>query len=252
MTIIEGYETFLKSRKCGEVTVSNYMRWISLFLDYLRSQDYDPYTMPLEELTLQHLNHFTSWVSCSYLKYRRRSSVRMYQQAVKAMLKYLQQCGHLQELDLDRWPPIRTGLGDLKKLSQDDITLIDDCIIQAGVSDVLVYRDLCLVHLMYDAGLTVRQICSLRRSDVDLEHGLINLLDVPFQYIQVRKPLIWYLTVYDMLAAPDRKTFLVNRSGKSCNPEMVKKVIQDLQRMTGINSLTPTLLHGSWQSRKVG
>lgn len=236
MTLKEGFEIYLQINE-------RYRSWLNVFLNYIQAAGLDPAAIDLDQISLKDLYRYLTWLRGAGYS---RGSMRTYQTALKCMLNYLQQYGFMDpdQLDLRCYNLIDAAPPDREILAVSDVDRIDGCLNLSSVRDL---RDWCIFHLMLDLGLTTLQISVLSKDSVDLENGLI--------WSRPLSPeLVENLMVYDWKVSGRRfcDRFLVNRSGYPLTYDVIKKIFQRLQDLSGVQRLTPSLVLESCGSVKVG
>lgn len=229
MTIKEGYDIFLQTNE-------RYRSWLNVFLNFIQAYGHDPAAIDLDQISLKDLYLYLTW-----LRTRGYSlgSIRTYQISLKCMFSYLQQRGHMHSdrLDLNCYNLVQWMPPDRVELSAGEIERVDECLRLSSTRDL---RDWCIFHLMLELDFTSLQISNLLTDHVDLDNGLVRSRPV--------SPMLQHnLILYDMRVDGSRRCncFLVNRCGNPLSYDVIKKIFQRLQDLSGVSRLTPTLVKES-------
>lgn len=259
ITLKQAVDLFLFDRDtyCAPTTMQNYKNTVKYFVNYMEERK----TLTSEQLKMSDITKDDIKAYMIYLRskpcmldhpYRRtqerpitKTSVRSYTRDIKVFYHYLHKDGYL-EVD----PMLNIKLIENEKklvlpLYENEVKQIDN--LYNGKTEVG-SRNLCIVHLMLDAGLRAGEVCNLKLADVDLDHGHLFIRNakgskdriVPLAK-NLKQLLHCYITLYR--CHTDTPYLLINlKSGEQLTQDAIKCMFLRVRQRTGITRLKPHLL----------
>lgn len=261
MTVKQAYDDFIvfKRSYCDDSTVKYYSQNLGFFFDFLR-HDYklDIDSISLDQLDRKVMQHYVSYLR-SRQKYMvhpfkvadqkkgnlKNSTIRIYLRAVRVFLNYA-----VDELDSS------LSVSRKVKLPKDDTAIqiplythevnqIDDLFSQ---STELGLRNLCIIHLMLDAGFRAEEVVSFKVKDISFDKGILSVIDSKNHKSRV-VPLGWQLRMYlqaylDFRSPVSDDEFLILKMGSryGIGYNVIKQLFYRIRSRTGIARLHPHLL----------
>lgn len=216
---------FLLDKKvyCAPKTIKNYTEHL------LRFQQYAPRS--IEQLTPDVIRGYIIHLKDNNI---RNVTINTYIRSVKVFCRWLLEFEYVSS---DLFMRIKLPRPDPKikiPLSMDEVRSIDN---------VLNNRDKIIFHLMLDAGLRVQEVCSLRKTDIDLQNRLIYIHDSKYNKSRI-VPLA--AAVADMISEYHCKwntEFLIcSKSGYQLTDNLIKQLFQKMKHRSGVERLHAHLL----------
>lgn len=253
----QAFDIFIFEREtfCSDMTIQNYKNTIRYFCDFMEKSR----KLPIDKimcstLTKADLVAYANWLRKKPLNeghpFKAQTggnlssrSVRNYCVDLKTFLTYL----HSEEYIGDFYTKFKLIRAESKialPLSASEVGLLDSCFNPKSVMGI---RNLCMVHLMLDAGLRSNEVRELRVShifidnrQVFIKYGKGNKERVVPMGAQLRK----YLWSWFNLNRPFCKHdyFLTGADGRPVTSSALKSLFARLRKKTGIERLTPHLL----------
>lgn len=259
MNLEQAYNIFLMSREeyCTDKTVNNYRHTLRYFVDFAASHkglpanqiDIDTFTRDdLQAYTLylrskpKYQNHPFSIVQDKGITKR---SIKTYQVDLRTFWNYLYDEGYISVQITRKYKIIKPESKQIIPLTNDDVRTIDGLY---NAKTVLGLRNLCLIHLMLDAGLRHSEVLNLQLSHVDYRQNYIIVVDgkgnkdriVPLAP-RLKKLLYTYVTVYRPHC--DHKYVLCNTTDNGqLTMDCVKSLFARAKKHTSLTRLYPHLL----------
>lgn len=253
----QAFDIFIFDREtfCSENTIKNYKNTIRYFCDFMEQAR----KLPVDDimcstLTKNDLVAYAHWLrnkplneghpfKCQTDAKLSRRSVRNYCVDLKTFLSYL----HDEEYITDFYTKFKLIRAESKvaiPLSATEVAQLDSCFNAKSATGI---RNLCMVHLMLDAGLRSNEVRELRVSHVYLDNRQIYVKYgkgskeriVPMG-AQLRKYLWTWINLYRPLCQHDY--FLTAANGTPVSSSAVKSLFARLRKKTGIVRLIPHLL----------
>ena len=260
MTVRQAYDDFMDDRRsyCDASTCKYYEQNIGFFFSYLESV----YHKPVDALLLPELDRKVVQGYVAYLRSKpkfenhpfkvsaakkgtlKNSTVRIYVRAVRVFLNYIRD-EELTEASFSRkvkLPKDDTRL--MLPLFQYEVDEIDSLFSQ---NTEMGLRNLCIIHLMLDAGLRSEEVISLRVFDVDFNKSIIRILDSKNHKSRII-PLAWnlklYLECYLEFREPVPDEYVIKKagSGGAINYNVIKQLFFRIRGKVDIKRLHPHLL----------
>ncbi len=214
MKLDKAYNLFIMSREeyCTEHTIRNYKHTLQYFCDFMVVHK----GMPLKEIDIDSIDKDDLSAYTIYLRKRpkyenhpfsktqdkpiTKRSVKTYQTDVRAFFNYLYNEEYMQEQITRKYKIITPEKKQIIPLTESDVDAIDK---MYNKKSVLGARNLCIIHLMLDAGLRRSEVLNLECDDVNFEKNYILVKDgkgnkdriIPLAP-RLKKILYSYRTVY--------------------------------------------------------
>lgn len=269
LTLIQAVEDFLytKSVSCVEKTITYYRDNLYKFITWYS----ETYKLQHNEIMLNDLNNKILNEYIIYLRNRTKfdghpfhagkhdekisnNTIRTYQRALRIFLKY---CYEEEYISLDltkKFKYIRKTQSIVLPLYQDDVAKIDCMFNPKCMSGI---RNLCIVHLMIDAGLRSGEVIRLNVGDVEFKKGIIFINNSKFNKsrmvplgVKLKQMLHKYLIIYRGVAFDQsydkhinsEPFFLEIRKNDRITGDVVRCLFARIKRNTGIDRIYPHLL----------
>lgn len=260
MTLKKAYEEFIEFKKsyCDASTVNYYRQNLKFFFDYIEGvtgKKID--AIELSELDRKVMQHYVTYLR-GKVKYEdhpfkvqvekkgslKNSTIRIYLRAVRAFFNYISD-------DLEP----NFNVARKVRLPQDDSSMqfplfiyevdqIDQLFSQTTEFGL---RNLCIVHLMLDAGLRAEEVVSLHVKDISFEkHFLfvVNSKNHKSRPVPLACKLQELLKAYLSFRDPDSEEYLILKIGtrSAINYNVIKQMFYRIRSKTGLDRLHPHLL----------
>lgn len=259
MNLEQAYNMFIMSREeyCTEKTVSNYQHTLKYFIEFIT--DYKG--LPINQIDVNTLDRADLQAYTLYLrekpKYKNhpfnieqkkgitKRSIKTYQTDVRTFFNYLYDEEYISNQIARKYKIIKPESRQIIPLSEDDVHTIEKLY---NPKTELGSRNLCLIHLMLDAGLRHNEVLNLKLSDVNFQQNYILVVDgkgskdriIPLAP-RLKKLLYTYITVYRPFC--EHKYVLCNTTDKGqLTKDCVKSLFARMKKHTDLNRLYPHLL----------
>ena len=223
------------------VTVCNYRRFLGYFMDYIGNDT------PLSEITLNSLKSY-------YLSLSRKNlssvTVQTYIRAVRVFFSWCWQEEYMQDnlSEKFRLPKARKNAVDVLTDSE-----IQRLLKSFDTSTFIGLRNICIVMLMLDSGLRLRETVFLKRGSIHIAEGYMIVLGkgnkeryVPIG-LQTKKHLLRYMVMHSSLSG--ETPLFVKDTMTPLQISTVKQLFRKLKKRTGIDRLHPHLLRHTFATR---
>lgn len=183
----QAYDLFIMSREefCQETTIQAYKNTLRYFLEYMQLEKGNLEELDINEITRADLQAYTI-----YLRNRpkfenhpfhapdasglTKRSIHTYQTDLKAFFNYLHDEEFLKENLMKKYRMVSAEKRQLIPLTVEDVKILD------GLYDINTAggcRNLCIIHLMLDAGLRLSEVLNLKVSNVDFNQNYILIVN---------------------------------------------------------------------------
>lgn len=260
LNLQQAYDLFILSREeyCQDTTISNYKNTLRYFLSFMEEHrgvpvkeidietidktDLSAYTLYLREKPKFKNHPFNAELKSTISK----RSIRTYQVDVRTFFNFLFNEEYIKKELTKKYKIIKAESKVIVPLSVDDVAILDGLY---NPKCEMGLRNLCLIHLMLDAGLRRSEVINLELSHVNFDHNYIIVVNgkgskdrtVPLAP-RLKKMLYTYAIAYR--PACDHEYFLCN--GNLDNTQLTENAIKMLfSRMikhTELKRLYPHLL----------
>lgn len=271
MTIDKAYMIFINDKKvsCSDETVAYYSYNVGKFIDYLVEQkkrapgDIDVTEVDRDLLNgfilkLRSANRYAGHPSVSSDRRIKNTSINTYLRAVKIFMGW---CFREDFIDRDVFRSVRFPKQDAETivpLYQDEAAAVDamfDRKTEAGL------RDLCIIHLMLDAGCRRGEVVGLRFRDLFFDKNILYVYGKGGKYRIVplcpalKGMLYRYCVLYRSYPSdgcdPEQSVFL-NLDGRSAiSKSTINQLFRRIRERTGIERLHPHLLRHTFATSYV-
>lgn len=262
ISLKQAFEVFIFDREtfCSETTVTNYkntIRYFCNFMEQLREQPADK--IMCSTLIKQDLVAYSHWLRGKTLneghpfkkesggKLSRRT-VRNYCMDLKTFMHYLHQEDYIEDIH-SGFKLIRAESKVPVPLSATEVDQLDECF---NVKTATGNRNLCIVHLMLDAGLRSHEVRELEINRIffDNRQILINGKGSKQRVVPMGAKLRKYLWMYFNLhrTYSEHGLFLTGSDGQPLTESAIKSMFSRVRKKAGIDRLTPHLLRHTFAS----
>ena len=257
MTIKESYELFLQngSTYWVESTKAYYEKNCGYFFQYLEKCHPEFEHIDIVELPRDILKDYIIWLrnkdrfSGHPLRNDMRvtgkvkaNTVKTYMRAVKAYFNFLYDQGYLKYRYTYKLTLPRSDDDQIVPLLASEVAAIDNCFDRSVPNDL---RNLCIFHLMLDAGLRSCEVCNLTPSDI-IFHSCSIVVNQgkgnKSRIVIMGQVLYNLLSDYFEVFSPAGYLFCKSRSKEPINYSVLKSLFQRIVRNTDICRVHPHLL----------
>lgn len=258
MTINDVYISFLKSGKAhwAVKTQAYYEKNVGYFLSYLKKRyKTESNLLELSELPATILVEYVIWLRARqrYSDHPLRNcmnvngqikcnTVNTYMRATKAFFNYAYQSNLTTVRYTEGLRLPRPDDDQIIPLLASEAVKMDSIFDRSTANDL---RNLCIVHLMLDAGLRSREVISLRPGDIIFaSHTIVinrskgNKSRVVIMCPSLEKMLLEYFDIFK----PSGTVFIKTTENKAINESVMRSLFLRIVRITGIDRLHPHLL----------
>lgn len=259
ISLRKAYDYFIMDREtfCQDDTIQNYKNTLRYFIQFMEKDR----GVPAEEIMLGTLTKFDLKNYVVYLRNKpaneghpfkkevvadsrlSKRTIRNYSVDLKTFLGFMHEEGYIEDI-LQGFKLIRAETKAVIPLSASEVSTLDSLFNPKTASGI---RNLCIVHLMLDAGLRSNEVCELRVSHVLFDNRQIFIKYgkgskervVPMG--QVLKKYLWtWLNIYRKFSGNDY--FLSCFDGTPLSDSAIKSLFARLRKKSGIARLKPHLL----------
>lgn len=260
MTVKAAYDDFMDDRRsyCDKSTCKYYEQNIGFFFSYLEAV----YQRPVDLLLFSELDKKVVQNYVAYLRSKpkfenhpfkvaaskkgslKNSTVRIYVRAVRVFMNYVRD-EELADIAVSRKVKLPKDDSRLNlPLFQYEVDAIDSLFSQ---NTEMGLRNLCILHLMLDAGLRSEEVVTLKVSGLDFDKGYIRILDSKNHKSRI-VPLAWDLKMYLQCylefrePVPDEPVIRKAGTGGGINYNVIKQLFFRIRGKSGVKRLHPHLL----------
>ena len=260
MTVKAAFDEFMayKESYCDQSTCDYYLQNIGFFFDYLE----EVYGRSIVELELSELDRKVLQQYVAYLRIKpkfqnhpfkigeskkgvlKNSTIRIYVRAVRVFLNYVKEEQLCTVLFSSKVKLPKDDSRMQMPLFQHEVDRIDALFSQ---NTEIGLRDLCIVHLMLDAGLRSEEVISLKVSDVLFDKSIICINDSKNHKSRF-VPMGWSLKLYLQCyldfrePAPGENLILKDRTCEGISYNVIKQLFFRIRGKVDIERLHPHLL----------
>lgn len=259
MNLEQAYNLFIMSREeyCSENTIYNYKHTITYFLNFMVEHK----GKALKEIDIETIDKTDLSAYTVYLrdkpKYKNhpfnieqskgitKRSIKTYQTDVRTFFNFLYDEEYMKNHISRKYKIISPEKKQIIPLTEHDVSIIDGLYNQKTETGL---RNLCIVHLMLDAGLRRSEVINLQLSHVNFMQNYILIIDgkgskdriIPLSP-RLKKMLYTYKEVYRPFT--EHSYFLCsttehNQLSKDC----IKMLFTRMKKHTDLKRLYPHLL----------
>lgn len=258
LTLQQAYDSFLRdgSAYWAPQTKLYYERNVSYFFNYMRNiLHWSCECTPIDQLPSDILVRYAVWLR-SKARYSghplqdymnvagtiKSNTVNTYMRAVKAFFNYLYKTRLVNVRYAENVKLPRPDDDQIIPLMMSEAAAIDRCFDRELYCDL---RNLCIVHLMLDAGLRSCEVIQLQTRDIIFASStiVINRSKGDKSRVVIMCPYLASL-LHDYMdrAHPSGVLFTKLTENKPINESVMKSLFARLRRNTGIDRLHPHLL----------
>lgn len=269
LTLIQAAEDFIysKSITCVEKTISYYRDNIYKFiLWYADTNNIAKNEIMLKDINKKTLDNYLIWLR-NKDKYEghpihggntkekiSNNTIRTYQRAVRIFLKYCYEEEYIEDDLTKKFKFIRETQSIVLPLYVDDVKKIDDMF---NIKSMQGIRNVCMIHLMLDAGLRSGEVVRLNVCDIDFKKGIIFINNSKFNKSRMvpvgnklKQLLHKYLILYRGVEDPQsydknintEPFFLEVKINSRITGDVIRCLFARIKRNTGIDRIYPHLL----------
>ena len=261
MQISKVFEIFMveKEASCSAKTLIYYRENLEKFFDYVSvTLDKQFVFIDCSELTRDLLIGYLAFLRQRYnynLTDRRikNTSVNTYYRAVKVFVNFCMEEEYIKTDILRKIKLPRSDEDAIIPLYNEEVLRIDN-LFNAKTESGL--RNLCIIHLMLDAGLRSGEVVKLRVCDVDFDKNIIKVFGKGGKYrvvllcpklkrLLIRYKLLYRSFVQDLESNCDylsNPLFVQIGSSEFINANVIKQLFHRIKRSSGIDRVHPHLL----------
>lgn len=250
MLLYQAFQLFKMDREsyCSEKTLIYYEENVSKFLNFLSQQfQCDVNLIDSSVVSREVVLLYISMLRASGVK---NTTVNTYFRATKAFLNYCMEEGFVQDNVLRKVKFLKSDQEPIIPLTCHEVDDIDGLFSTKCESGL---RNLCIIHLMLDAGFRCSDVCNLKISNINFKNNYLVVQGKGAKYRSVplcsslKKMLYQYLIYYrsymhvdDFQDAP----VFVSVDGKSSflSNDAIKQLFVRIKRNTGIERVHPHML----------
>ncbi len=262
MTIAKAYSIFINDKRvsCSNETIIYYSYNIEKFIDYLEERSKRPANeIELNEvdksivnefiLNLRSLNKYSGHPFISSDRRIKNTSINTYLRAVKIFMCW---CFNEEFLQNDIFKTIKLPKQDSDSvipLYQEEAVQIDSMFNNKTETGL---RNLCIVHLMLDAGCRRGEVINLKIKDIMFDKNIIYVYGKGGKYRiiplcpKLKSMLYRYCVIYRSFISseciPDQNLFVKIGSQEYINKSTINQLFRRIKNTTGIDRLHPHLL----------
>lgn len=259
MNLEQAFNMFIMSREeyCTEMTVYNYKHTLKYFLNFIAQHKGQPISqIDVESLDKSDLQAYTLYLrdkpkydnhpfNIKQEKGITKRSIKTYQTDVRTFFNYLYDEEYISNQIARKYKIVKPEKRQLIPLSEDDVRTIEKLY---NPKCELGMRNLCLIHLMLDAGLRHNEVLNLKLSDIKFNQNFILVVDgkgskdrvIPLAP-RLKKLLYIYATVYRPYC--DHNYVLCNTTDRGqLTKDCVKSLFARMKKHTELTRLYPHLL----------
>lgn len=259
MNLEQAYDMFIMSREeyCLDTTISNYKNNLRYFLDFMKEHKQQNLNeIDINTITKADLQAYTLYLrnkprfknhpfNIEEKKGITKRSIKTYQTDVRTFFNYLFDEEFLHNHITRKYKIMKPETKQIIPLTEDDVITIDKLY---NAKTEIGLRNLCLIHLMLDAGLRRDEVINLQVSHVNFKQNYILVVDgkgskdriVPLS-LRLKKLLFSYVTVYRPFC--NHNYFLCNATDKGqLTKDCIKSLFSRMKKHTDLARLYPHLL----------
>lgn len=246
MEILTAYKLFLVDHEsyCSARTMNYYKENIPKFIDYL-NKEHLLFTefYNCEDLTREHVLGYQSFLRESG---RKNTTINTYFRAVKVFLNYCIDEGYCSPDVLRKVKFLKSDQEPVIPLSEWEVDEIDGLFSSKTESGI---RNLCIIHLMLDAGFRSSDVVNLRFSNINFDSNYLIVKGKGDKFRSVilcpklKRLLYHYLLRYRAYdPQEDFPVFVQVGTSKPINSNVIKQLFSRIKISSGLDRVHPHLL----------
>jgi integrase/recombinase XerC/integrase/recombinase XerD len=248
MLLVSAYRLFLVDREsyCSKKTIVYYRENLPKFFEFLSEE----LSLPSDQIDCSMVTRDLVLGYISFLRGRdlKNTSVNTYFRAVKVFLNYCIEEDYCYFDILKKVKFLKNDAESVVVLSGWEVDEIDGLFNPKTESGI---RNLCIVHLMLDAGLRSSEVVGLKKSGVDFESNFLTIKGKGDKYRivplcpKLKKMLYRYFmcgSISWIRGGEDVLFFYKVGTEDPINTNVIKQLFVRIKKKTGIERLHPHLL----------
>lgn len=269
LTLQQAIDDFLmtKSATCVNKTIEYYKQNLGYFMSWYATKLNQPIdTIMLNSVTNKDLNEYLIYLRNKTVfeghpihdnlrdDKLSNNTIRTYQRALRVFLNYCYVEEYIENDLSKKFKYIREMKNIVLPLYESEVVDIDAMFNPKCKQGI---RNLCIIHLMLDAGLRSGEVVELRIGDVDFSKGLLLINDSKFNKsrmvpmgLKIKQYLHKYLILYRGVSENQRYDlnirsepfFLEVKSNKPITGDVIRCLFSRIKRNTDITRIYPHLL----------
>lgn len=246
MVISSAFQLFLVDHEayCSDKTMIYYRENVPKFINFLSGQlDQQPDKLECEVITRDVVVAYIASLRASGLK---NTSINTYFRAVKVFLNYCIDEGYCQSDVLRKVKFLKSDQEPVIPLTEWEVDEIDGLFNSKTESGL---RNLCIIHLMLDAGFRCSDVVNLRYSNINFDGNYMTIKGKGDKFRSVllcpklKRMLFHYLVKfrgYD--SHDDYPVFVQVGTVQPINSNVIKQLFARIKKNSGIDRVHPHLL----------
>lgn len=246
MLLQNAFKLFMIDRQsyCAEKSVIFYQDNVPKFIDFV---GYSTNTHP-DEVLCSRLSRDLVLNYITFLRdgTRKNTTINTYFRAVKTFLNFCIEEGFCSPDVLRKVKMLKSDAAPVIPLTNDEVDEIDDLYGWKCESDL---RNLCMIHLMLDAGFRSSDVVNLMYSNINFDNNYLYIKGKGDKFRTVilcpklKKMLSHYLLKYRACApGDDFPVFAKVGTSERINPNVIRQLFTRIKKGSGIERVHPHLL----------
>lgn len=246
MDLVSAYKLFRVDHEvyCTEKTMIYYDENVLKFINFLSDQlQLLPDQIATDKIIRENVLAYQSYLLSTGIK---RTSVNTYFRAAKTFLNYCIDEGYCDSDVLRKIRFLKSDQEDIVPLSEFEVDEIDGLFSMKTESGM---RNLCIIHLMLDAGLRRSEIINLKYNNINFSNNYITIQGKGNKFRTVplcsklKKMLSHYLIKFRCCDPEDNfYVFAVVGSQERLSVDAIKQLFVRIKHNTGIDRVHPHML----------
>ena len=244
MNCIEKYGQYLEEKHSSANTISSYLRDISQFEQYLKTEQ----NIELETAQPEMVQGYMKWMTSHG---KSASSVTRFLASAKSFYNYLLANHIVEQNPAKEITAVRAERKYPEILSNKEVELFLE---QPQCIDAKGYRDHAMLDLLYATGIRVSELISLNLEDLNLAAGFIRCNSrgrerlIPMYHTAIKALKDYVRDIRpQIIADKDENALFVNMNGERMSRQGFWKIIKYYQEKAGIEKdITPHTLRHSF------
>jgi len=258
---------FMKSATCVDKTIEYYQQNLGYFITWIEKDRDKPATeIGLNEVTNKDLNDYLIYLRNRiafeghpihggvHTQKLSNNTIRTYQRALRVFFRYCYEESYIVNDIAKKYKFIREQKNVILPLYENEVADVDAMFNQKCKQGI---RNLCIVHLMIDAGLRSGEVVVLRVCDVDFSKGIIYINDSKFNKsrivpmaLKLKQIMHKYYIIYRGVSEDqsyhhnikNERFFLGVKNQDPITSDVIRCLFSRIKRNTDISRIYPHLL----------
>lgn len=268
MNLQQALDMFIMSREeyCSNKTVNNYKNTLGYFTSFMSDRrnmsllEIDINSIVKDDLSAYtiYLRNKPKYTNHPFNKEDKKGitkrTIKTYQTDMRTFFNYLYDEEYLQNDIMRKFKMIKPETKQIIPLTVDDVKIIDGLY---DTKDSIGLRNLCMVHLMLDAGLRRSEVINLELSHVNFDNNYILIVGgkgSKDRIVPLSRRLKKMLYTYKILHRPqcEHDYFLCNaRDNEKLTEDCIKMLFARMKKHTTLSRLYPHLLRHTFATAYV-